>query len=551
MKILIVDDNTDNLDMMMIMLKSENYDVTAAGNGKEALDKLRSEEFDLIISDILMPVMDGFQFCRECKKDTALSGIAFIFYTATYIDSKDEEFAMTLGAQKFIRKPQEPDVFLNHIKEVIETSKDNKSKLVKPEVQDESEVMKLYNERLIAKLEKKNADLEKEIEAHRKTEKELVNAKEKAEESNNLKSAFLANISHEVRTPMNGIMGFINLLKRPAINADDQKNYLEIIEKSCNQLLSIITNIIEISTLDTKQLIINKSPSDIPKVLNTLYTFFSKTLPDGHQVVFKKNIHPSVENCICYTDENKLMQILTNLIGNAIKFTQEGTIEMECRLNNSNELEFSVKDTGIGIAKENHEMIFENFRQVEISHSKQYGGLGLGLSIAKEYVIALGGRIWVDSKLGKGSAFYFTIPDISPEENIQPEENPGKSEDKNLSGKVILVAEDDNFNFSYLEKVLNDKNVRIIRAQNGKEAVEICRANPEIDLVLMDIRMPVLNGYEATEQILKFRKNLPIVAQTAYTFFNNKEKALKAGCTAYIEKPIDSEKIMKCIEKYL
>jgi PAS domain S-box-containing protein len=538
MKILVVDDNPDNIDLMVIMLKSQKFEVRSAFNGLEALDILRSEKIDLIISDILMPVMDGFQLCRECKLDEKLKDINFIFYTATYIDSKDEEFALSLGAQKFIRKPQEPDVFLRLIKEVIE----NSSNYVPPQSPsvpiDEKEVFQLYSERLVRKLEKKNHDLEIEIANHKITEAKLqeseerfslavegaldglwdwnlmndttyfseqfarmfgyepdelpntskawsdlihpndrdrvfkeiddyfsgkVNsydsvfrattkeneilwinargkalfdknrmpyrfvcfyrditkikeyeialriAKEKAEESDRLKTAFLANISHEIRTPMNGIKGFINIIKKTEIEPQEQEQYLCIVEKSCNQLLEIITDIVEISKLDSGQIEPDYSLVSIPALINNVYSSFSEIIQSKPTIQLKATISTELTSCECVTDEEKLTRILEKLLTNAIKFTNEGYVEVGCKLI-PNYIQFYVKDTGIGIAKEFHELVFDSFRQVETAYSKLPGGTGLGLAIAKANVELLGGKIWVESEPNHGAVFYFNIP---------------------------------------------------------------------------------------------------------------------------------------------
>ncbi|MBN2521881.1 MAG: response regulator [Bacteroidales bacterium] len=549
MRILIVDDNSENIEMMTIMLNSKNHEVISAGNGKEALEKLRSEKFDLIISDILMPVMDGFQLCRECKKDHKLSNICFIFYTATYIDDKDEEFAFALGAQKFIRKPQEPVIFLKLIEEAIETSANVGNAPIQDKEQDEKEILKLYNERLITKLEKKNLDLENEIASHKETEKELIRAKEKAEESDKLKTAFLANISHEIRTPLNGIIGFSDLITDSDLSAEKRKQYSQVIRESGDQLLSIVNDIISIATIEAGHEEHQEKRCDINKLLELIkkqnsYKAETKTLS------FIVSSALTDDEAIVLIDETKLLRILINLINNAIKFTDEGYINVTCRLD-GNLIKFAVKDTGIGIPPEMHEKIFDRFFQIDYSDTRLYGGNGLGLSIVKSYVHFLNGEIRVDSNPGQGSTFYFTLPYTPVPKEVKPDEVSSKQKNKDLSGKVILIAEDDNTNYAYLEEILHDKKVKTIRAKNGKEAVDLCKTNPEIEMVFMDIRMPELNGYEATKQILKFRKDLPIVAQTAYTYFNDIQKAMEAGCTAYIEKPISPETIMNSIRKYL
>jgi signal transduction histidine kinase len=549
MRILIVDDNTDNINMMMILLSSENYDVISAGNGKEALERIRSEKFDLIISDILMPVMDGFQFCRECRKDPELGKICFVFYTATYIDDKDEKFALSLGAQKFIRKPQEPEVFLSTIKEVIEKSGWKKIATTKYEEQDEKEVLKLYSERLVAKLEKKNLDLENEITSHKKTEKELIIAKEKAEESDKLKTAFLQNISHEIRTPLNGIIGFSDIITNPDLTPDKKELYSQMIRESGDQLLSIVNDIISIATIEAGQEKPHEEVTNINKLLNLIKNQNTHKV-ETKNLSFDVSTALTDDEAMVVVDETKLLQILTNLVSNSIKFTDEGSIKVNCRLDGSF-IKFTVDDTGIGIPQEMQEKIFDRFFQIDYSDTRLYGGTGLGLSIVKSYVHFLNGEIHLDSKLGKGSLFIITIPYIPVTKADRPAEVSLQTKNKDFSNKVILVAEDDDNNYAYLEEILLNKKVKIIRANNGKEAVELCNTNPEIELVFMDIRMPGLNGLEATKQILKFRKDLPIVAQTAYTFFNDRQKALEAGCIDYIEKPIHHDTIMSSMIKFL
>ena len=323
MKVLIVDDIKDNLEMLEIILKSCNYSVKSALNGKIALEMLKSEKYDLIISDILMPVMDGFKFCKECKQDEELKNILFIFYTATYIDKKDEEFALSLGAQKFIRKPQEPDVLLSTIKEVIETSD---TLLKTPIIKEEKEILKLYNERLISKLEKKNLDLEREVTAHKKTLEELIKAKEKAEESDRLKSSFLANLSHEVRTPMNAIIGFSDLLISGNVDYNKQIDYLKIINSSTYQLLNIVSDIVTMSKLEVQLEKANYSSFDLNRLmLDTLSVMqIEKDKKESIELIYE-NKADSISNMIS-SDETKLKQILENLIKNALKYTESGKV---------------------------------------------------------------------------------------------------------------------------------------------------------------------------------------------------------------------------------
>lgn len=549
MRILVVDDNTDNIDMMLILLRSKDYDVLSANNGKEALEILHSENVNLIISDILMPVMDGFQLCRECKKNIELAKICFIFYTATYIDDKDEEFALSLGAQKFIRKPQEPEVFLETIKDIIEKSGNEKGASIINTAQDENEVLKLYSERLVAKLEKKNLDLENEIASHKITEKELIKAIEKAEEYDKLKTAFLQNISHEIRTPLNGIIGFSDIIIDPDLSPDKKEQYSQIIRNCGNQLLSIVNDIIDLATIEAGQEKLNEKPTNINNLLDLLKKQ-NQFRAETKNLSFKVLSALFNEEATIFIDGTKLAQVLDNLVNNAIKFTHTGYVKVIC-FREGEFIKFSIEDTGIGISPEYSENIYDRFFQIEHDDSRLYGGNGLGLSIVKSYVQFLKGEIHFESDPGKGTTFYLTIPYVPALKADLPIDTSPKQCKTDFSDNVILIAEDDDNNYAYLEKILLNKNVKIIRAHNGKEAVELCSINPEIELIFMDIRMPGLNGLEATKQILKFRKDLPIIAQTAFTFINDRQKAIDAGCIDYLEKPIQPEKIILSIEKYL
>lgn len=407
MKIIIVDDNLDNLDMLTFMLKSQNHLVKTATNGRIALDMLRTDKFDLIISDILMPFMDGYQLCRECKKDPILKNICFIFYTATYIDNKDEELAYMVGAQGFIRKPVEPEEFMTLVLQIVKKWEKFTGEIIIEE-HNEKEILKLYNERLIAKLEKRNIDLEKEVEAHNRTINELIIAKQKAEESDKLKTAFLANMSHEIRTPMNGLLGFTNLLKDPDLTQEEREEYISIIEKSAKRLLNLINNIIEISKIESGIDKIRMTEFNLMEIIEYAYKLF-RPEAEKKALKFYYTFKPSEKDIKIISDREKLYSILINLIKNAINYTDKGFVEFGC-ICKGDFIEFFVKDTGSGIAKEKQEAIFEKFTQADYYDKRAIQGVGLGLSICKAYVELLGGKIWVESELGKGSTFYFIIP---------------------------------------------------------------------------------------------------------------------------------------------
>ena len=388
-----------------------------------------------------------------------------------------------------------------------------------------------------------------DISERKKTEQELLRAKERAEESDRLKSAFLANMSHEIRTPMNGILGFADLLKEPHLTDELQQQYISIIEKSGKRMLNIINDIVSISKIESGQMDVSMEETNINHQIEFIYSLFRAESERKGLQLLVKNMLPFKE-CLIKTDREKLYAILTNLVGNALKFTRTGSIEFGVE-KKGDFLEFFVKDTGIGIAEHQKEIIFERFRQVSEAHNRVYEGAGLGLTIAKAYVEMLGGKIWVESELGKGSTFNFTLPyNVEMEaKTVIKEVTSGIGADKQVNKLKILIAEDDETSELYLSTVLKVYCREILKAGTGAETVEACRNNPDIDLVLMDIRMPDVDGYEATRQIRQFNKDVVIIAQTAYALSGDREKAIEAGCNGYISKPIKLDFLKELIRK--
>lgn len=378
-------------------------------------------------------------------------------------------------------------------------------------------------------------------------EKELIEAKEKAEMSDRMKSEFLRNMSHEVRTPMNGIIGFSQMLDKPGVSEEMKKSYTRIIQNSSRQLMKIIDDILEISSLETKQARVYLDETPINELLAELHSTYLSESEHRDIEFYLKTPLPSDE-AVLNTDRAKLHRIIENLVTNALKYTNEGYIELGYRVT-PNTFEIYVKDTGIGIAEENRDIIFERFSQEDKSISRNAGGLGIGLSIAKENTDLLGGKIELESEKGKGSTFTVKFP---LEEQIEESKEVRTINDKKSA--KILIVEDEDVNFLFITtvvKLYSDFKVFADHAINGLEAVEKCKNDPNIELVLMDIKMPEMDGYEATAKIKEMRPDLPVVAQTAYSSKTDIEKIMSSGFDGYLAKPIDTESLRDAFIKHL
>lgn len=381
---------------------------------------------------------------------------------------------------------------------------------------------------------------------------ELKKAKEKAEESDRLKSAFLANMSHEIRTPMNAIVGFSELIE---FETDQFKKhqYVKIIQNSSINLLNLIVGIVDLSKIETGAMQMNYSDFQVSEIFSEMKEVYTVELMKREKSGVQLSYHISEEDLTINSDPHLLKQIISNLLANAVKFTSEGAINFECKKSND-ELIFSVSDTGTGIPDEDQKKVFDRFIKFDY-HGLNNEGTGIGLSLVEKIVTLLNGRIWLKSKYGEGSTFFFTIPYIPAKADVIPVSlrKPRNKILNDIPGtrKTILVVEDDKESYLLIQEILRPLNVDIHHVGNGKDAVEYIRNNPDTTLVIMDMKLPSMNGEEATTAIRKFNQDIFIIAQTAFAMVGDKEKAINAGCNDYVTKPLESKKLMEMIAFHL
>lgn len=402
---------------------------------------------------------------------------------------------------------------------------------------------KLFNNEV--SLKEKNEELNRSNAQMLRINEELMAAKEKAEESDRLKTAFIQNISHEIRTPMNGIVGFLDLLQQPDVSTERRKEYIEIINSCTAQLATLVNDLIDISKIETGAIDLYLSEFEVDQLLNEVHATYSKSAISKNLVLETVN---DIGNVLIKSDRDKVKQIVNNLVSNAIKFTEKGKIRIKISGNSGNLL-ITVSDSGIGVSEHALTIIFDRFRQAETGLNRSFGGSGLGLAITKGYVDFLGGEIWVDSAPDIGSVFTASIPvEFTSDMKSSSKGDSGIQITQKLK---ILVAEDDEVNYLYIRELLNRPNFEVIWARNGSEAVELFKSYSGFDLVLMDIKMPVLNGYDATQKIRSINPEIPVIAVTAFAFKEDIERATTAKFSGYVVKPIDKKELIMKINSVL
>jgi signal transduction histidine kinase/ligand-binding sensor domain-containing protein/CheY-like chemotaxis protein len=460
---------------------------------------------------------------------------AFLFYLSRIKILRRRHKKLATMVSERTKQLEESNAELEQKQEEILMQKDT--------LEEVNKILKEQQERILAQnieIDKHRHNLEHLIEERTR---ELNEARLKAIESDKLKSAFLANISHEIRTPMNAIVGFSNLLTDENFMAEQRAEFIELIKKNSELLLVLIDDILDISKIQSNQLILQNKACNLNHILTVLYKNF-EVIAKQKRLRFSLNIEKLSDNYFIETEPLRFKQVLSNLLSNAMKFTDEGSVEFGISKMDDHYITFFIKDTGIGIPSDLQDIVYSSFTKIEIPAGKTFGGIGLGLSICKSLVDMMGGKIWFESTAGSGTTFYFTLPNIKIHD-IEPDIP--IADNTNFASKVILIAEDEEANFRLLQTYLSKYEATIIRARNGLEAVEMVQSNENIHVVLMDIKMPLMDGATATRLIREFRRDLPIIAQTAYAMEDEIAEYKRAGFNHYIVKPIKEKELIKLL----
>jgi PAS domain S-box-containing protein len=392
----------------------------------------------------------------------------------------------------------------------------------------------------------------KNISDRKEAERKLIEAKFKAEESDKLKTAFLSNMSHEIRTPMNAIVGFSDLLADEGLTPEERKEFISQINQGADDLMRLIDDIIDIAKIEAGQVNLHIAECFVRDLFKELHLIFIQNIhrTGKDRVTMSLKWDWPVNDLAIYTDPFRLKQILVNLLGNAVKFTDEGEIVLGIEEHREG-IRFYVKDSGIGIREEKQKVIFDRFMQGHENKSRLYGGTGLGLAISKNLTEILGGEIGVISKSGEGATFWFILPRNEVPLKYEAALRAPSQGTKSWEGKKVLIAEDDHSNYYFLYEALRDTGAEILWAKDGEETLEIFRSTPDLDLILMDINMPLVNGYECTRIIKKENPDMPVIAQTAYAMAGEREISREAGCDDYLSKPIKVKELLGTLARHL
>lgn len=525
-KILIVDDQEANIDVLVSLLEMQGYEnIKTTQDPREVIDLYSAYNPDLILLDLSMPYLSGFEVMDQLKKLVPENSYLPILVLTADVTPQSKQKALSGGASDFLTKPFDLVEVGLRIKNLLYTV------YLQKQLLNQNQILENKVKERTLELENQNI--------------ELIAAKEKAEASDRLKSAFINNISHEIRTPLNGILGFGQILSDENLTKEERETYSQMLNQSSLRLVNTVTNIMDIAMLNSGNQKIFTNQFDPEQAIFEVSTkFIVPCREKGINLILSPS--PLRSKIKLTTDIEMFNKIIFQLIDNAVKFTHQGSVTIGFE-KQENDLIFFVKDSGIGISDEKQRLVFDSFIQEDDAMTRKYEGNGLGLAIAKGFVELLNGKIWFNSEKGSGSKFYFSIPYKNDEKEVELKKSDEKPE--NVI-RTILVAEDDEANFMLLKAILNMSSLNILHAENGSQAIDMTLFNPEIELILMDIKMPEVDGFEATSQIKSFRPELPIIVLTAYSNSEDKEMAFKSGCDDFLTKPIRREILLRKLEEF-
>ncbi len=557
-KILIVEDSPTQAEQLRYLFEQKDYEVIVAVNGMDGLQKAHDYMPDLIISDIIMPVMGGYEFCEKLKHEDSIKHIPVILLTALS-DPSDIIKGLQSGADNFLSKPYTPNVLLSRVETILINKKLRTVALPKIGTDvyyggkrynfstDNLRIVDLLLSTYEEAVNKNNELIDANLELSRLKD-DLEEKNNKLTTLNEAKNQFIGIAAHDLRNPLSTILSFGDLLIEDLAGevSDEQYNFITHIVRSAEFMLAMVNDLLEISEIESGRLSVRRTEFNLSE-LTDMAIINNRVLASKKEIELE--YQGPVSGVFIKGDANKLEQVMNNFLSNAIKYSHPET-KIKASLNVINgHVEFLVQDQGVGIPQHELDTIFKPFAKGMNQPTNGEKSTGLGLMICKHIIEGHNGRIGVSSMVDKGSTFFFRIPVSEHIDEVGSEEEAPKKEELDWASMKVLIVDDLLSNYKYLNSVLQRKGVKSIWLQSGQEAVDYCKANPDLNLILMDINMPGLDGFKTTRKIRELNQEVVIIAQTAYAMFGEEDKSIEAGCNSYLSMPIKPSDLLQEISR--